>query len=291
LPVLSITVGFVLIRALSGLFLQKSGGFGFSPTSAPANMAQLCLALITPLRTLEWFDALKAEPVQIARLVLAVCLSILLLSVLLAGAIVRMRRCPEYTRAFWMLVGAMLVSWYPVSIMSHVGELYVHTSLFWFALLVGYATDGWTMWLGRGRPMRVVPLAFGIVAYCVCLGYGLRSNLHDMRATGERAAVWMDRFEDALSAVPAGSRVLVHNHNPDRGARDYGLYRVTTVQDFMLTRMSRPSLRYLTDSTVHFYQALGQSEPDLAKVFPGAAADSSVYELHIRDDVINVHRR
>jgi hypothetical protein len=291
MPVVGITVGFALIRALSGLFLEKSGAFGFSPSSAPANMAQLGLALITPLRTLVWFDALKAQPVQLARLVPAACLSILLLSVLLAGAIVRMRRCPEYIRVFWMLAGAIIVSWYPVAIMAHMGELYVHTSLFWFALFVGYATDGWAMWLERGRPMRVVTLTLCIVAYCACLGYGLRSNLAEIRTTAERAVVWMERFDDALSAVPSGSRVLIYNHSPDRGDRDYGLYRVTTVQYLMLTEMSRPALSYLTDSSVHFYQVLGQDEPDPTKVFPDAAADTAVYELHIRNDVIKISRK
>jgi hypothetical protein len=291
LPVVGIAVGFALIRAFSGLFLIKSGSFGFSPSSAPTNMAQLGLALITPFRTLEWFDALKAQPIQIARLVPAACLSILLLSILLAGAIVRMRRRPGCTRAFWMLFGAMIISWYPVSIMAHVGELYVHTSLFWFALLVGYATDGWAIWLENGRPIRVVALTLSIVAYCVFLGYGLRSNLRDMRATGERAAVWMERFGDALSAIPAGSRVLIYNPNPVRGDRDYGLYRITTVQYLLLEAMARPSLRYLTHSTVHFYQVLGQNEQDTGEVFPAAATYMPIYELHIRDDVIKVNRK
>ena len=291
LPVIGITVGFALIRALFSLFLPKFGPAMFSPSSAPANMAQLGLALISPLRTLEWFDTLKAQPIQITRLVLAAFLSILLLSVLLAGAIVRMRRCPEYTRTFWMLAGAMIVSWYPFSIMAHVSELYVHTSLFWFALLVGYAADGWAMWLQRGRPMLVVALTLSIVAYCVCLGYGLRLNLRDMRATGERAAIWMERFDDALSAVPSESRVLIYNHNPASGDRDYSAYRDTTVQSLLLSEMPPPALRFLKHSTVHFYQVLGQEEPDYTKVFPAAAADTSVYELHIRDDVIKVNRK
>jgi hypothetical protein len=239
-------------------------------------MAQLGLALITPLSTLVWFDALRAQPLQIARLVAAAGLSLLLLSLLLAGAIMRRRRCPEDTRAFWMLVGAIIVSWYPVSIMAHIGELYVHSSLFWFALLVGYATDGWARWLGRKRPVRLVALALGIVVYCACLAYGLRSNLGEIRATAERAAVWMARFDKALSAVPAGSRVLIYNQHPDRGERDYGLYRITTVQYLMLTDMSRPVLSYLTAASVHFYQVLG------------AAIDTPVYELHIRDDVIKI---
>jgi hypothetical protein len=185
----------------------------------------------------------------------------------------------------------MIVSWYPVSIMAHVGELYVHTSLFWFALLVGYAADGWAMWRKQGRPRRVVALTLAITAYCVCLGYGLRSNLREIHATAERTAVWLERFDEALTAVPAGSRVLIYNHNPDRGDRDYGLYRVTSVQSLLLAEMSRPALSYLTDATVQFYQVSGRDDPDPAQVFPPAAADTPVYELHIRDEVIKVQRK
>jgi len=291
LPVVGITIGFALIRALFCPFWPKSGPTMWSPSSVPVNMAQLGLALITPFRTLEWFDALKAQPIQITRLVLAACLSILLLSVLCAGATVRMRRCPEYTRAFCILAGAMIVSWYPFSLMAHVSELYVHTSLFWFALLVGYAADGWAMWLERGRPMRVVALTLSIVAYCVCLGYGLRLNLRDMRATGERSAIWMERFDDALSVVPSGSRVLIYNHDPARGDQDYSVYRDTTVQGLMFREVPPTAFRFLKHSTVYFYQVLGQEEPDYAKVFPAAAADMPIYELHIRDDAIKVNRK
>ena len=101
----------------------------------------------------------------------------------------------------------------------------------------------------------------------------------------------MECFADTLSAVPSWSRVLIYNHDSDCGDRDYRLYRVTTVRYLLLTAMSWPSLRYLTDSTVHFYHVLGQDEPDPTKVFPATAADTPVYELHIRADVIKVNRK
>ena len=97
----------------------------------------------------------------------------------------------------------------------------------------------------------------------------------------------MVRFDDALAAVPSGSHILIYDHNPDRGDRDYSVYRATTVQGLLLAEMS--SLTYLTHSTVYFYHVLEQDELDHAKVFPAAAADTPVYELHIRDDVIKVN--
>src|SRR5262249_16958302 len=79
-----------------------------------------------------------------------------------------------------------------------------HTSLFWVAVLVACAVDGY--WTASRIPRAVV--AAGAAVYVASLGIGQHANLTDMRATGERARVWLSLISSTLRPVPDGALVV-----------------------------------------------------------------------------------
>ena len=107
-----------------------------------------------------------------------------------------------------------------------VTELYVHTALFWFALVVAMSAEGWfRASTGQGSARLLVGSA--LVLYVMTITAGLRANLADMRASGERSRLWRTRIQAALATVPRGSVVVLRGLFLVKAPGDYGLYRVS----------------------------------------------------------------
>jgi len=217
---------FAVARWRAGLLFEASGPYRLCLTCVPGNVGLLVTSLVVPVRTLEVFLALqgRAWPPDLHVVMAGVASAGVLLFV--AGGLVRHSRVHGAGRA--VLAGALLLSsLFPVVLLPGVTELYAHTALFWFGLMVAMAADGW---LASGETRRLWRGAVGgaLIVYVVTLGSGLRANRGDMRASGERSRVWSDRMHAALEAVPLHDTVLVRGLLMVKAPGDYGLYRVTS---------------------------------------------------------------
>jgi hypothetical protein len=220
---------FALARRATGIQFATDGAFSFCLRCAPLNTATLVGLVFLPVRSLFVFDAWRSASTIAGRVQLAsagaaaAALTIALMVGLVRAQTVEARRCHAAT------AGLLVASCFPTMVLAHVGELYAHTAVFWFALLSGQALDGWH---GTQRVRRLS----GAVAlvYLASLAVGLRANLADMRASGNRAALWLDRYAVALADVPSGAVAFVRGEEPRKRPGDYGLYRLTDPEYLML---------------------------------------------------------
>jgi hypothetical protein len=222
----AISVGFALLRWRAGLSAWMPGSYGVCMSCAPGNLGLILSSVVVPVRTLDLFLALRSWPPPLAVAGPTFAATVIVLALLVIGLAQRWRAGdgPTITVAALLLVASA----FPAALLGSVTELYAHTALFWFALLVAFAAEGWRMHLRHAAPAaRATVLGAGL-AYLLSLGIGLQSNLGEMRATGERARAWRARFHAAMAGAPAGGVVLVPDLMVVKGVEDYGLYRVTT---------------------------------------------------------------
>jgi hypothetical protein len=242
-------IGLVAVAAVYGV-TRRSLGVVFQPSGSvfslcipcvPANIAQLSAAVLMPVRTLVWFDALRATPPNTGRLVAVAIGAASVCAMLLFGIAWGVRRNPARARAAIFVGCAGLAAYFPVSLLAHVGELYTHTVIFWLAVAAGWAAD--TFWR-TSRAITRVPITVAAVAYVVSLGAGQRSNLEEMRLTGERARTWIARIAGATRSIPDGAVLVVVSENAYKAPTDYGLYRLTTPNTLVLTGLAPNAVRY-----------------------------------------------
>ncbi len=224
-PVLTIVVVFTALRRWSGVPLQFQGAFRLSPLDTPRNLGQMLTALLSPVRTLAWFDAFRATPRQWGVLVLLFGAAFLLATLLVWGLCRSTRSNQGIGQPVFFVLGAMFLSWFPTSLMAHIGELYVHTSLFWFAMLVGLAVEGWLRVFSK--PWQAAALLVALSGYAFALAAGLRANLSEMRLNGERANSTIQKINKTVSTLPEGTVVQVCDASSQERRTDYGLYRNT----------------------------------------------------------------
>lgn len=222
--VASLTLGslaFAVARNEAGVPLSGEEVYRLCPTCVPQNLVTIAGSLAIPVRTLTVVDAWLGG--NIALLALAAVTTAVLVLLLLPA--IRQRHGPH-------IVLLAAVSMFPTALLAHVGELYAHTATFWFAMLVALAAHHW---FHSARPaLQRTVLAVAAVAYLASLGSGLRANLGEMRATGELAALWRERYDATVASLPAGSVVFVRSPWPVRNRGDYSLYRLTS-PDFVMT--------------------------------------------------------
>jgi hypothetical protein len=231
----AIAAAFTVTRVVAGVrFPEEGSPFSLCVRCAPVNIAELGGVLLLPIRTLVVLDAVRSSPVEWTRIVVAAVAAAALGLAIACGNVLRAKRGGAQARALALVACACIASFFPVALLFHVGELYAHTALFWFAVLVGFAVDGW--WTGsRGARAAVLVCA---ATYLVSIGAGQRVNLDEMRATGERARQWLGRIVDRLQPVRDRGFVLIAATGEYKGRFDYGLYRVTTPQVLVLTGLS-----------------------------------------------------
>lgn len=236
---------FAIVRDALGVRFRPSGEpFGLCIPCVPVNIAQLTAAVLIPVRTLTFFDAIRAMPVHLATVVWSMVGALVVGGALAIGLVLWTRRHREQGAVIGVISCALLASYFPVALLGHVGELYTHPLLFWFAVVVAISVDAvWT----TPRPGWRAAVAACAVAYIASLAIGQRANLREMRATGDRARLWLTRIGEALQSVPDGSLVVIRAETPYKPLLDYGLYRLTTPNTLVLTGLSPWSIRYVTD--------------------------------------------
>jgi hypothetical protein len=239
------------------------------------NIAELGAAVMLPVRTLVALDAARSAPPAIGRLAAVGSATACVAAAVAAGNVVRARGGRDAARALALVVCAAAASFFPVALLFHVGELYAHTALFWFAVLAAFAVDGLWIALRRARAAVLVCAA----AYLVGIAAGQRANLSEMRATGERARAWLARIDDRLRPVPDGGFVLIAASGEYKAPFDYGLYRVTTPQVLVLTGLSPYPVRAAMRDRVAVY--LDFADPGLWRAALERAGARGAYRLEI----------
>lgn len=222
----AVSAAFAAARAAAGLWFAASGPYRFCPTCIPGNVGLLLTSLVVPSRTLDVFLAVRTWPPQMNVVMPVLFGTSAVLAGLVGGLI---SRGPGSDRKTVGLCAVLLVSsGFPVVLQRNVTELYAHTALFWFAMLVAMAVDGWRARL-RDTPVAArTAFVVAPVIYALSLAIGLSGNLREMRETGERSRMWRERIHALVRNVPPGSVVLARGVPMVKGPNDYGLYRVTT---------------------------------------------------------------
>lgn len=239
-------VVFAVLRHSVGTPLYTDGPYSLCLRCVPGNVGLMLGGLVVPVRTMTAYFALLDPAANPAAFVT----TILGASAIAAAIIIGLSRWSgeQENRRRALLIAALIVgSFFPTALLSHVGELYPHTALFWFAILVALAFDGWRARVASTSPPMRRFLTAAAVTYVAMLCVGLRANLADMRATGERARSLQAAFNNGVRGVAAGTTVVVRGLDPIKAPSDYSLYRLTTPG--MLLGYSGP-LRFTADPAV-----------------------------------------
>jgi hypothetical protein len=257
-------LAFSAARALAGTPRQFGGAFQISPAHFPASAAVLTGSLLSPVPLLFWLDVLRTAPLQHLVRLGACCLLALAVLIFLACGLTWHWRAGGRNRLQLVMVsGALVLSWFPTALLAHVGEAYSNAGLIWFAILVALASDAW---FNRARdvPWRRWVITTFLVIWISTLAVGLRSMLQEMRATGDRARVWLVLIRDALSPAPDGSFVIIDDGGPRKPAGDYGRYRLSRPRQLVLTGLRPWAVRWAVGDrlTAVLYEAMDHSDPD-----------------------------
>ena len=254
-----LAIAFALARRAMGVSFDSAGAFRLCAGCVPQNVGLLLAALLVPVRTITVFDAWTVQPRDHLWLV-GVALAVSMIVGVMAMSIGRAVRAADTAggRGVTIAIAGLLSSWFPVALLGQVGELYVHTGVFWWAMLVGLSLDA--SWRASRRN-HTLPVLAGAV-YVVLLGAGLMKNLSDMRATGERARQYLERTAALTADIPAGDLLLVTSPEPFKRPGDYGLYRVTSPQVLVMTGLSPASIRHATAERLRVMHEEALHEPD-----------------------------
>jgi hypothetical protein len=266
---------FAAIRAGAGTPMQFSGAFHVSPAHIPGSASMLFGALLSPVPLLFWRDALHSSgPVRTVHILLygALCVGV---CTYLAAGIIRSWKAGDRPRLHVTLVsGALVLSWFPAAMLAHVGELYVHSGLMWFALMVALVTD---MFLkGPSRLLRRSLMGLFLI-WAVVSATNLRSLLGEVRATGERSRTWLERIGTELAHLPNGSLVVIDADGDAKPAFDYGLYRLSRPQYLVLTGIRPWAVRWVVNDR-------------LTAVLREAVDDTDVRESPYHQELIDHYR-
>lgn len=222
-----IAVLFAFARWRAGLWFQPDGPYRLCLTCIPGNVGLLAGSLILPIRTLDVFLALNRWPAALGILLPAALATTCVLWFLVAGLV--RNRVARSSRLIHLYLGLLTASFFPVVLLAASVELHAHSALFWFALIVSTALDGWRERLSHARQSARYATATLVGGYLTALFVGLQLNLDEMRASGERSRDWRQRIHAAAAAAsaPRGSRIMLRGLLVVKSPADYGLYRVT----------------------------------------------------------------
>jgi hypothetical protein len=242
---LALSVAFAIVRYAAGVLFYSNGPFSLCLACVSGNAAVMLGGLLLPTRTMNAYLAFLDPSTHGPALVLAAVGTALVTLGLFLG--LRQSWRTGNRRHLLLLATLMLASLFPTALLFHVGELSPHAALFWFAILAGYAVDGWRARLAERPALPRQLVAAVVFAYVATLFVGLRANLADMRATGERAKALPLAFNDAVRDIPRSAIVIVHGLNPVRAPTDYSLYRLTTPGMLLV---DSAALRFTSDPTL-----------------------------------------
>jgi hypothetical protein len=189
----------------------------------PGNLGMVLGALALPITTVRAYPAIVHPGSSVGTLVVAALGALLVCMLVGLGVAAHGRR-----RRAALVLGLAAATVFPAMMLARIGELHAHTAVFWYAVLVAMAVDGWRDRLGGVDRRRARLLAAVGALYIVALATSLRINLAEMRATGERSASLLSAFRAAARDLPAGSVVLARGLENVKAPDDYSLYRLTT---------------------------------------------------------------
>ena len=261
---------FTWARWAAGVDVDADGPFHLCVSCAPTNFALLLGSFTVPVRTLVLFDAWLAVPREISALLTAGLATLAFWIVVGTGLFRRVREA-EHSERLWALAALFALSAFPVALLGRVGLLYTHTGVFWFALLVGEATDGWAI---QSTP-RLVTASTLVAALALTNGLGLRANLAEVRATGLRSRLWLDRYAAAIAALPPNSIVAVRANVDERPSTDFSLYRITTPDRLIL--LTEDALQHRLGNRVTI--VILSSDETVRSAIGDTAAGRPVYEV------------
>jgi len=223
-----VAVVFTLLRLAAGVSLSGTEEQQVCVSCVPANVAAFVVGTIHPMRAMPVYFAVLDPTAHPLRLLMAAVSIVAVAAALWAGIRALYTAGRPEARYAVLFAGLIVASAFPTALLSRVGELHAHTGLFWFAMLVATAAEGWRRRLSGATWPRPALATAALLLYWAALLVGLRANLSDMRDTGIRAARLQARFRQAVSALPEGSVILVRGLERVRAPGDYGLYRLTT---------------------------------------------------------------
>jgi len=178
---------FIVLRQLAGTPLSLASAAGemgqryhlvFAPEVWARNVVRLMTAVLSPISTIRWIDAITVRDAPMLAVFVAVTL-------IVNALIVRPR-----------LVVAMLVSCFPIALLNHVNESYVSPLIFWYALLVALAVS---------RRFALIAVV-AIVAMHAFFFVEKRGVMIEWSRREEAAGLAVAR---AASQLPAGSSVWI----------------------------------------------------------------------------------
>lgn len=281
---LAISVVFALVRWRMGLVLDEDGPYQFCLSCVPGNVGLIVGALCLPSRSLEVYLAMSGVGWDWVVLTTA-AVSTAAVVLLMAVGVERWAAAPAIRRRVWLFVGLLLSSCVPVAVLSHIGVLHAHTAVFWFAWLAAIAAEGWSDALAGTAARARVAAGTLAVLYVLALGTGLRLDLYDMRASGERSRAWLARFAEAFHRIPSPSIVAIRGLIEIKGDRDYSIIRLTTPGYLLgngvaaLSFIVAPGVRVVEEEEL---TAVLIDEQDRGRVLPVYLADLRLGQIDIR---------
>ena len=195
------------------------------------NAALLGVALLSPMGTLDIFDAWVLRDNETAKStgVLTLAFAALVLFVVSVGVGVRsyLRDFPQRRRAVLGLLLAVPAAWFPVVLMRHVSELYIGQSVFWVAVLVGFGLQG-VAW------RRYTWASIGITVALAVHVVGWERKRLCLAESGEYEARALSEITQALQALPPGAIVYVEDTSPPPDRPLYSVYRSRAAKTALL---------------------------------------------------------
>ena len=277
LALATIVIAFAFVRQFAGVTAASGGPFRLCATCVPINAAQLSAGLWLPFRTLEIVDAYRAEPRTVAVLVAAAAAIFAVVAAVLYAISAQRVTWDRSRDRLLLLAGAgFIAAWFPTSLLGHVGELYAHTGIFWWAAIVACAVDAALQTPSDTRRRAVAAVA---AIYVASLGIGLARNLHDMRATGERTRWYLRQIAAVTRDVPDGHAVLVSSPYRFREAGDYSVIRVQSPQVLVMTGLSPASVRYAVGERLQVFHEEAIDEPVWRPLIERARATGRLHQL------------
>lgn len=276
---LAVGVTFALLRLMAGRWLAQP--YQLCLTCVPGNLGLFLGALALPLTTVYAYPAIVNPSSAVSTVAFAALGASVVCVMLGLGA-----ATSERGRRAALVFALAIATLFPTVTLARVGELHAHTAVFWYAVIVAMAFDGWAERVHVERRRARLLLAGVATLYVVLLATSLRINLNEMRVTGERAASLLTTFRAAVRDLPAGSAVLVRGLENVKAPGDYSLYRLTTPG--MLLYEGNASLQFVSPEGVTIVDEIDWADYAAATSRPSA---SRTFVADFTGGALSVHER
>jgi hypothetical protein len=171
------------------------------------NLGMFLCATLTPFSTAEVFIAFKnSEPWNLFVLYLVV--TALFAAIILWG--LWQHRKPWL---FVAVVGCYLLSFFPMVLLTHVGELYVYNAMPYASILVGAGVGKFIEVQYRRRFAMALSIVF-FLAILTSNFWAVRHKIVLLREKGDRAATLLTQVVPIIQSLPPNAKLLLINPPP-----------------------------------------------------------------------------